>query len=544
MQFREHTESRPKNTVSRRPSPAYDARHLPGSCALPARPSAATPRAATGPAGTGRVGGECRSHDGQSPSPTSSSSSACCCTAASARLRPTAAAARTAGARRCRASTCTSTAGRTRRGSSASCAAPAHARAPRPATAVRHSEHGHDRAPDRPRRLAAGPLAAARRASTGAGPARRSTRRAAVAYSGPAVDPVSVSIVVSAPREQVFDYLQDIANHSEFTDHYLVDWHLTRIDSVGRGAGARFRVKAPGNRFSWADVTFVGGRAPPPDRRGRAAPARTTASARSASTSSDRPQPARTRVTFTLRTVPATLSDRIDRGLGGALWMRRKNAERDAPPAGDHRGRRAAAGRASRSPADRLPRRMRHRAAQAHRSRRSACSPCSALSRMRGLAHEGHHRHLRGRVRRERAPTWTSGPLIYEVQLSRQLNPCERRRRRLPAGPLAAQRKLEPGQEWFGVFMQVYNNTPSTRSASTQITISDTQGNVYRPVVARLDQPVRLPRRASCPPTAAARCPDTAAACGPDAGRAAAVQDHSRLARQPPARAQDRRPRT
>ena len=69
------------------------------------------------------------------------------------------------------------------------------------------------------------------------------------------MDPVTVSIVVDAPRERVFDYLQDIANHSEFTDHYLVDWHLTRIDSVGRGAGARFRVKAPGNRYSWADVT-------------------------------------------------------------------------------------------------------------------------------------------------------------------------------------------------------------------------------------------------------------------------------------------------
>ena len=36
-----------------------------------------------------------------------------------------------------------------------------------------------------------------------------------------------------------------------------MDWHLTRLDSVGRGAGARFRVKVPGNRFSWADVTFV-----------------------------------------------------------------------------------------------------------------------------------------------------------------------------------------------------------------------------------------------------------------------------------------------
>ena len=65
-----------------------------------------------------------------------------------------------------------------------------------------------------------------------------------------------MSIVVSAPREEVFDYLQDIANHPQFTDHYLVDWRLTRIDSVGRGAGARFVSRRTGDRFSWGDVTF------------------------------------------------------------------------------------------------------------------------------------------------------------------------------------------------------------------------------------------------------------------------------------------------
>ena len=59
------------------------------------------------------------------------------------------------------------------------------------------------------------------------------------------MDPVTVSIVVSAPREQVFDYLQDIANHPEFTDHYLVDWHLTRIDSVGRARARAFASRRP-----------------------------------------------------------------------------------------------------------------------------------------------------------------------------------------------------------------------------------------------------------------------------------------------------------
>jgi len=70
------------------------------------------------------------------------------------------------------------------------------------------------------------------------------------------VDPITVTTTIAKPREQVFAYLADIANHAEFTDHYLTDWHLTRVDSYGTGAGARFRFKAPMNRFSWADRTF------------------------------------------------------------------------------------------------------------------------------------------------------------------------------------------------------------------------------------------------------------------------------------------------
>jgi uncharacterized protein YndB with AHSA1/START domain len=71
------------------------------------------------------------------------------------------------------------------------------------------------------------------------------------------VDPVTVSATIGRPREEVFDYLADIANHSEFSDHFLKDFRLTRLDSRGRGAGARFRVDAPLNRYSWGDMTFV-----------------------------------------------------------------------------------------------------------------------------------------------------------------------------------------------------------------------------------------------------------------------------------------------
>jgi uncharacterized protein YndB with AHSA1/START domain len=71
------------------------------------------------------------------------------------------------------------------------------------------------------------------------------------------MDPVSANVSIDRPREEVFDYLADIANHQEFSDHYLKEWRLTRVDSYGRGAGARFRVDAPLDRFGWGDMTFV-----------------------------------------------------------------------------------------------------------------------------------------------------------------------------------------------------------------------------------------------------------------------------------------------
>lgn len=142
------------------------------------------------------------------------------------------------------------------------------------------------------------------------------------------MDPVSVSIVVSAPREQVFDYLQDIANHPEFTDHYLVDWHLTRIDSVGRGAGARFRVRPPGDRFgkryNWADVSFAEVERPhrivEVGRTGKNNRVRTIGVYELTPASAGS-----TKVSFSLETVPATIADRLMESLGARSWLHRMN---------------------------------------------------------------------------------------------------------------------------------------------------------------------------------------------------------------------------
>jgi carbon monoxide dehydrogenase subunit G len=71
------------------------------------------------------------------------------------------------------------------------------------------------------------------------------------------VDPVTSSVSIQRPREEVFAYLSDIANHKRFLDGRLTDWHLTREDSIGLGAGVRVRAKLLLNRFSYYDVTFT-----------------------------------------------------------------------------------------------------------------------------------------------------------------------------------------------------------------------------------------------------------------------------------------------
>src|SRR3954453_18858073 len=67
---------------------------------------------------------------------------------------------------------------------------------------------------------------------------------------------VTVSTTIRQPRERVFDFLDDLARHEAFTDHFLVDWTLTRERSTGVGAGARMRAKA-GGRHPWITITVV-----------------------------------------------------------------------------------------------------------------------------------------------------------------------------------------------------------------------------------------------------------------------------------------------
>jgi uncharacterized protein YndB with AHSA1/START domain len=68
--------------------------------------------------------------------------------------------------------------------------------------------------------------------------------------------PLSAEVEIDAPRERVFEAIGDLALRSSFTDHFLTDFHLTRIQSSGVGAGARFRVALVPRRV-WMDTSIV-----------------------------------------------------------------------------------------------------------------------------------------------------------------------------------------------------------------------------------------------------------------------------------------------
>jgi hypothetical protein len=83
----------------------------------------------------------------------------------------------------------------------------------------------------------------------------------------------------------------------------------------------------------------------------------------------------------------------------------------------------------------------------------------------------------------QNAPYLNVGPLVYEVQLSRELNPANVEDAAYLQGLTPVQRRLVPGQEWFAVFIQVYNHSSVAHLGATTIAISDTQSNVYTPII-------------------------------------------------------------
>jgi uncharacterized protein YndB with AHSA1/START domain len=132
---------------------------------------------------------------------------------------------------------------------------------------------------------------------------------------------VTVSTIISAPREEVFDFVCDLAGRPAYTDHFMDDYRLARVQPVGVGAAARFKLDAPMSN-QYAELTITEADRPRRiieevrlGRRGRNRSVAVYDFTRESATV--------TRVDLTTFSEPATMVDRF-REIGAAGWMRRK----------------------------------------------------------------------------------------------------------------------------------------------------------------------------------------------------------------------------
>jgi hypothetical protein len=76
------------------------------------------------------------------------------------------------------------------------------------------------------------------------------------------------------------------------------------------------------------------------------------------------------------------------------------------------------------------------------------------------------------------------GPLAYQVQISRYLNPYDTEDKAYLSGLPAGTQVDKPGQLWFGVFVRIKNYSGNTQmpAAASGYTITDTLNDTFRPV--------------------------------------------------------------
>jgi uncharacterized membrane protein len=68
--------------------------------------------------------------------------------------------------------------------------------------------------------------------------------------------PVRAKITIHRPIDEVYDYLLDIGSRPEFAPTLFLDFRLTRVESYGVGAGARYRLhRKIRDRFAGTTIT-------------------------------------------------------------------------------------------------------------------------------------------------------------------------------------------------------------------------------------------------------------------------------------------------
>lgn len=78
------------------------------------------------------------------------------------------------------------------------------------------------------------------------------------------------------------------------------------------------------------------------------------------------------------------------------------------------------------------------------------------------------------------------GPMKYQVQISRLINPEDREDRAYLVGVPGAD-ELAATDSWFGVFIRAQNETSSPQPLAEEYVIKDSQGNEFKPIEPTAD---------------------------------------------------------
>jgi uncharacterized protein YndB with AHSA1/START domain len=134
------------------------------------------------------------------------------------------------------------------------------------------------------------------------------------------LDPISVNTSIDAPRERVYELLCDLAVRPAFTDHFVSDFRLQRLESSGIGAAARFRLAGPG---LWME-TVIDDVAPPHRIHERGAGGRWDRIPITTSWELHESGPGGCEVTLRFMTEPGNPLDRLREKLRGERYYRRQ----------------------------------------------------------------------------------------------------------------------------------------------------------------------------------------------------------------------------
>jgi hypothetical protein len=108
-----------------------------------------------------------------------------------------------------------------------------------------------------------------------------------------------------------------------------------------------------------------------------------------------------------------------------------------------------------------------------------------------------------------------AGPVTYQLEVSRELNPYSSEDSGYLAGLPRNEAALAPDQVMYGVFMWAKNTTHQPQKTTAAFDIVDTQGNVYTPIA--YNNPYVWTSQ-TLPPGAIEPQPNTTAGYGPTQG--------------------------